>query len=288
MLAGATAPVIRDAVGGRDGYRVMGVVMAVVIVVGVVSAYVGTRSAPIGAVAAGAGSLREQLRIVAPGPRLPAAADHLRRSRRWPPAACSPASTTSPATCSTDQGAATILFVCFVGPALLLTPVWARVGDADRQEAGLRRRLARARRGRAARGARRRWPRRPSSSPRRRWSASGTPAARSSRWRCCPTRRRSTPRAPARTGPASTPACGPPARRSGWRSGPAVFALVLALGGYRLQPRAATIAQPDSALTAITLGFSLLPAVLTLLSLWWLRQLHPRRRRGGGHGRSPA
>ena len=28
MLAGATAPVIRDAVGGRAGYRVMGVVMA--------------------------------------------------------------------------------------------------------------------------------------------------------------------------------------------------------------------------------------------------------------------
>ena len=41
MLAGATAPVIRDAVGGRDGYRVMGVAMAVLIVVGVVSAYVG-------------------------------------------------------------------------------------------------------------------------------------------------------------------------------------------------------------------------------------------------------
>ena len=37
MLAGATAPLIRDAVGGRAGYRVMGVVMAVVIVVGVVS-----------------------------------------------------------------------------------------------------------------------------------------------------------------------------------------------------------------------------------------------------------
>ena len=36
MLAGATAPVIRDAVGGRDGYRVMGVVMALLIGVGVV------------------------------------------------------------------------------------------------------------------------------------------------------------------------------------------------------------------------------------------------------------
>ena len=30
--------------------------------------------------------------------------------------------------------------------------------------------------------------------------------------------------------------------------------------------------QPDSALVAIVLGFSLLPAVLTLASLWWLRR----------------
>src|SRR6187399_234301 len=50
MLAGASAPAIRDAVGGRAGYRVMGVAMALVITVGVVSAYVGTRRAPIGAV----------------------------------------------------------------------------------------------------------------------------------------------------------------------------------------------------------------------------------------------
>ena len=31
MVAGASAPLIRDLVGGRDGYRVMGVVMAVII-----------------------------------------------------------------------------------------------------------------------------------------------------------------------------------------------------------------------------------------------------------------
>ena len=65
MLAGATAPVIRDAVGGRAGYRVMGIAMAVVIVVGVVLAYRGTRHAPVGAVEAGPGTLRDQLRIVA-------------------------------------------------------------------------------------------------------------------------------------------------------------------------------------------------------------------------------
>src|SRR5690242_3888524 len=65
MLAGATAPAIRDAVGGRAGYRVMGLVMAAIILVGVVAAYVGTRRAPVNAPQPGAGGLREQLRIVA-------------------------------------------------------------------------------------------------------------------------------------------------------------------------------------------------------------------------------
>ena len=49
------------------------------------------------------------------------------------------------------------------------------------------------------------------------------------------------------------------------------FALVLALGGYRSSTDG-DVAQPESALTAITLGFSLLPAVLILLSLFWLRR----------------
>jgi Na+/melibiose symporter-like transporter len=51
--------------------------------------------------------------------------------------------------------------------------------------------------------------------------------------------------------------------------GPGVFALVLAIGGYR-SGSADEVVQPDSALTAITLGFSLLPATVIVLSLWWL------------------
>ncbi len=35
-----------------------------------------------------------------------------------------------------------MLFACFVGPALLLTPIWSSIGPADRQEEGLRRVLA--------------------------------------------------------------------------------------------------------------------------------------------------
>jgi glycoside/pentoside/hexuronide:cation symporter, GPH family len=51
--------------------------------------------------------------------------------------------------------------------------------------------------------------------------------------------------------------------------GPGVFGLILAAGGY-VSSTSGTVAQPASAVTAIVLGFSLLPAALTLLSLVWL------------------
>ena len=128
MLAGATAPVIRDAVGGRDGYRVMGVVMATVILVGVLGAWWGTRHAPIGAVGAGAGTLRQQLQVVS-------------RARDFRvllttfvlQALATGCMLAGVAYVAEDllgrTSAATILFVCFVGPALLLTPLWARWGE---------------------------------------------------------------------------------------------------------------------------------------------------------------
>ena len=171
MLAGATAPVIRNQVGGRDGYRVMGVVMALVILVGVVAVYRGTRHAPVGTVEPGPGTLRDQLRIVAGA-----------RDFRWllttfvVQALATGAMLAGVDYLATDvlesTAASTILFVCFVGPALLLTPLWARVGErlgkkqgylasslvlADRCDAGrpLRcRRRTRGVRGHGARGGR--------------------------------------------------------------------------------------------------------------------------------------
>src|SRR4051794_7263962 len=65
LVTGASAPLIRDAVGGREGYRLMGLVVAAIIAVGVVASYVGTRSAPSRAVEAGAGTLADQVRVVA-------------------------------------------------------------------------------------------------------------------------------------------------------------------------------------------------------------------------------
>src|SRR4051812_6030988 len=114
MLAGATAPAIRDAVGGRDGYRVMGLVMAVIITIGVVSSYVGPRSAPVSSPQPGAGGLRDQLRIVAGA-----------RDFRWLltcfviqalATGCMLAGVDYLAQNVLDQdGASTILFICFVG-----------------------------------------------------------------------------------------------------------------------------------------------------------------------------
>ena len=65
LVSGGSAPAIRDAIGGRDGYRVMGLAVAVLLAIGTVGAYYGTRSAPIGVPRETTGTLREQLRVVA-------------------------------------------------------------------------------------------------------------------------------------------------------------------------------------------------------------------------------
>ena len=274
------APLIRDAVGGRAGYRVMGRGDgAAIIAVGVVGAYRGTRGAPLGAVEPGAGTLRDQLRIVAGA----------RDFRLLLTTFVLQALATGCMLAGVDylasdvlgrKGAATILFVCFVGPALRADPGLGRASapGSARSRATWPPRwssppapLLAAARAEARRSA---W-----SSPRPRWSGSGTPAARSSRWRCCPTPPPSTPGAPARTGPASTPASGPPARRSAWRSAPGCSRSCLALGGYRSSTDRVDVAQPDSALTAIMLGFSVLPAAAGPGQPVLAGPLLPRRRR---------
>ena len=267
MLAGATAPVIRDAVGGRGGYRVMGLVMAAIIAVGVVGAYVGTRRAPVGAVGAGPGSLRDQLRIVA------TARDfrHLLTTFVIQALAtgCMLAGVVYLAEDVLDsEAAATILFVCFVGPALLLTPVWSRIGERVGKKRGYVYSSLFLAGGAAlavvAQSA-------PAAVV---FLATGLvgvgyagcqvfPMAMLPDAAAVDARRTGSNRAGVYTGVWTA------GETLGLALGPGVFALVLALGDYRSSTDG-DVAQPDSALTAIVLGFSVLPAALTLLSLWWL------------------
>ncbi len=268
LLTGATAPLIRDAIGGRDGYRVMGLAMAVVIVVGVVAAYAGTRAAPVRAVEAGAGSLADQVRVVAAtrdfrallttfvvqalgiGAML-AGVDYVAREVLQ------------------SKGASTVLFVCFVGPALVLTPVWARVGERVGKQRGYVLSslclaagalllvtaqvvpavvvfLATALVGVGYAG------------------AQVFPLAMLPDAAAVDAHRTGSNRAGVFTGVWTA------GETLGLALGPGLFALVLALGGY-VSSEGGDVTQPDSAVTAITLGFSVVPAGLVLLSLWWLR-----------------
>jgi Na+/melibiose symporter-like transporter len=268
MLSGATSPAIRDAFGGRAGYRVMGVAVAVLLVVGVVGAYVGTRRAPVGRVSSGTGSLGDQLRVVA------GARDfRLLLSTFVIQALATGAMLAGVAYVSrwvlVDKGAATILFVCFVGPALLLTPVWSALGQRIGKKRGY-----------------------VASSLVLALAALLLTVARSapSWWVYAATALVGVGYAGAQVFPmAMLPdAAAVDARRTGenrvgvytgvWTAGetlglalgPALYAVVLAAGGY-VSTDAPTDwtnqFQPDGALTAITLGFSLLPAGLILASL---------------------
>lgn len=267
LLTGASAPAIRDAVGGHAGYRLMGVAVAAVIVVGVVGVYVGTARAPIGQVSAGAGSLTDQLRVVA-GARdfrlllttyviqalavgaMLAGVDYVAR------------------VVLERDGAASVLFVCFVGPALVLTPAWAWVGRRiGKKGAYAASSLVLATGALLLLGA-------PALPVALVYAATGVvgigyagaqvfPLAMLPDAAAVDAHRTGDNRAGVYTGVWTA------GETLGLALGPGVFALVLALGGYVSSTDSAAV-QPDSAVTAITLGFSLLPAILVLSSLWWL------------------
>jgi Na+/melibiose symporter-like transporter len=126
LVSGAGAPAVRDAVGGIAGYRVMGIAVGVLIIVGSVGVFVGTARAPQGRVLPSVSNWREVfaaigacrpfrwllaafvVQAVGIGTLL-AGVDYVARVALG------------------DKGLQSLLFVGFVGPALLVMPVWLRV-----------------------------------------------------------------------------------------------------------------------------------------------------------------
>jgi Na+/melibiose symporter-like transporter len=267
LVSGASAPAIRNAVGGQDGYRAMGVFVALLILAGTTAAYVGTRRAPIGRVSAAAGSLGEQLRFVA----------RQRDFRLLLTTFVLQALATGSMLAGVDyvarhvldsKAASTYLFLCFVGPALLLTPAWAVVGTRVGKKAGyvaaslflaagaLLLLLAQ---------------QVPSAVV---YGATGLvgigyagaqvfPLSMLADVAAVDAVRSGANRAGVFTGVWTA------GETLGLALGPGVFGLVLALGGY-VSSTGSAVTQPGSAVTAIVLGFSLLPGLLVLLSLAWL------------------
>jgi Na+/melibiose symporter-like transporter len=269
LLSGASAPAIRNAFDGRDGYRVMGLVIAVVLVIGVVAAYRGTAGAPVGGVTAGEGTLREQLRVVveardfrlllttfvlqalATGAML-AGVDYM---SRW---------------VLGDKDLATVLFVCFVGPALLLTPVWNSIGQRIGKKRGYVAASVLLATGAAVLVTARDAPHALVFAATALVGAGYAgaqmfPMAMLPDTAAVDAVRTGQNRVGVYTGVWTA------GETLGLAVGPGLYGLVLALGDYH-SSTGGTTSQPSSALTAIVIGFSVVPAVLTLLSLVWLRR----------------
>jgi len=137
LVAGAGAPAIVDLAGeDRDGYLAMSVFVAVLLAVGMVGATVGTRNAPTLTRATGEGSLLTSLRVargnrpfvvllgvyvlqaLATGVMLAAVPYYAQYTLR-------------------DDGANTVLFACLVGPAVLVMPLWLRAARRLGKRRGL-------------------------------------------------------------------------------------------------------------------------------------------------------
>ncbi len=268
MLSGAVSPALRNAVGGRTGYLLVGLFAGALLLVGVVGAYRGTAAAPVRAPRPIAGGLRDQLRIVA-GARdfrlllctfvvqalatgmMLAGVDYVARH------------------VLDDKAAATLLFVCFVGPALLLTPAWASLGARVGKKTGyLLASLVLALAAVILTGARVE----PHAVVFAATALVGVgyagiqvfPLAMLPDAAAVDARRTGESRAGVYTGVWTA------GETLGLALGPGVFAVVLAIGGY-VSSTTGDVAQPGSAVRAIVLGFSLLPAVLVLVSLLFLR-----------------
>jgi Na+/melibiose symporter-like transporter len=135
LVSGAVAPIVVDVFGGNEGtfsgsirgHRAMGIFVAVLIVVGTLPVFVLTRDAPKGAVVESEKTLRAQLRVAA-------------RNRPFRVlVACFVAQAAGVAAMLAGvqyfadhvlhrHSAVTLLFVCVVGPAILVMPLWNRIG----------------------------------------------------------------------------------------------------------------------------------------------------------------
>ncbi len=121
LLSGATAPLVVEALG----YAAMGVYVGVLLLVGTVGAYLATNGVAEEPTEAPTGPLREQLRVAVAVP------DFRRLLVAFVAQALGVGSLLAGVAYVSrylldDPAASSVLFVAFVGPALLVSPLWER------------------------------------------------------------------------------------------------------------------------------------------------------------------
>ncbi|HEU4407857.1 MAG TPA: MFS transporter [Polyangiaceae bacterium] len=129
LLAGAASPlVVKAAGGGVAGHRAMGASVAALIALGALGSFFGTAGVPAGPALESEPSLREQLRVVGQsGPFVRLFACFVVQAAGVATMLAGVKYFAAQILASPDEGP-TVLFACFVAPALFVMPLWARVG----------------------------------------------------------------------------------------------------------------------------------------------------------------
>jgi Na+/melibiose symporter-like transporter len=266
LVSGGLSPVIRNAFGPVWGYRAVGFFVAALIALGAWGAWHGTKQARVVSGTATSTSFGDQLRLIrsdrpfrlllttfvlqalATGAML-AGVDYVARYVLRSP------------------NAASLLFVCFVAPALVVTPLWQRYGTARDKKRGYLLASLLLGGGAVALVLSQSMP---AGLVYLCVAVVGVGYAGAQMFPMA-----MLPDVASRTGEAQSrvglyTGVWTAGETLGLALGPAVYAAVLALGGYE-SSTGSTVFQPESAVTAIALGFSIVPAALVAVSLLALR-----------------
>ncbi|WP_347352179.1 MFS transporter [Intrasporangium sp.] len=262
LVSGGASPAIRDAFGRDWGYRAVGFFVAALIAFGAWAAWHGTRNAPVRRPRTAGTGFATQLRVVSTD----------RPFRLLLTTFVLQALATGAMLAGVDylstwvigtKLSATILFVCFVAPALVVTPLWQRYGVTHDKKRGyllasfllgagaLAVVLARSVPAAAVYGA---------------VAVVGVGYAGAQLFPLAMLPDVASRNADAQTRVGLYTGIWTAGETLGLALGPALYAAVLALGGYVSAGVGTVVVQGDSALTAIVVGFSVVPAVLVAIS----------------------
>ncbi|MFG3687550.1 MFS transporter [Micromonospora sp. NPDC047740] len=138
LVSGAVAPAVVTAGGdGVPGHRWMGLFVAALIVAGAVGAFLGTRSAPAGTMGESEPSLRAQLAVAGRNRPFRALLVCFVVQSAGVATVLAGVSYFAGQVLRAPETGPTLLFACFVGPALLVMPLWSRVGARVGKRAAL-------------------------------------------------------------------------------------------------------------------------------------------------------
>ncbi|WP_432980512.1 MFS transporter [Dactylosporangium sp. CA-233914] len=130
LASGALAPMVTKQFGdGIPGHRAMGVFVAALIVVGTLGSFLGTRGAPTGQVLQSEASLGRQLRTARQNGAFTRLLICFIIQAAGIATMLAGVSYFATQVLQDPDTGATVLFACFVGPALLVMPLWSRVGE---------------------------------------------------------------------------------------------------------------------------------------------------------------